>query len=229
MAKKQIKQQPQVSDEPIALDVQLSKGEKFIEDNWKKISAVLGAVIIIVVGTYIYKNYMAGKESDAQKAIATAQTAFSAQQWEQALNGDGNSKGFLKIIDEFGGTETANLAQLYAGICYANTDKVDEAIKYLEDFSTKDDEMVSPTAVAALGNCYIKKGDNEKGAKTLIKAAEMADNDAVSPAFLLQAGQVYESLGNSEKAVELYNKIKKQYFRSALSHDIDKYIERATK
>jgi tetratricopeptide (TPR) repeat protein len=99
----------------------------------------------------------------------------------------------------------------------------------LEDFSTQDDDMVSPAAVAALGNLYVKKGDKEKGVQTLIKAATEADNDAVSAVFLLQAGEVYESLGQNDKAVELYNKIKKQYFRSPLSQEIDKYIERATK
>ncbi|MBQ0023793.1 MAG: tetratricopeptide repeat protein [Prevotellaceae bacterium] len=224
------KQQPQPkTDEPIALDVQLSKGEAFIEKNWKVISAILGAVIIIVLGTYFYKNYMAGREAEAQKAIASAQTAFAQQQWEQALNGEGNSKGFIKIIDEFGGTKTANLAKLYAGLACANTGKTDEAIKYLEDYSAQGDQMVSPSALEALGNCYVQKGENEKGAETLMKAASKANNDAVSPVFLLQAGQIYESIGNNDKAIEIYNQIKKQYFRSPVSQDIDKYIERATK
>ena len=65
--------------------------------------------------------------------------------------------------------------------------------------------------------------------KTLLEAANKADNDAVSPVFLLQAGQVYESMNQNDKAVELYNKIKNVYFRSPISQDIDKYIERATK
>ena len=226
MAKKQ-KQQP--TDEPIALDVQLNKGEAFIEKNWKVIAAVLGAVIVIVVGAYIYKNHMADKEVQAQKAIASAQVAFAQQQYEQALKGDGTSKGFLKVIDEFSGTETANLAKLYAGLAYANTDKVDEAIKYLEDFSAQDDDMISPAAIAALGNLYVQKGENEKGVRTLVKAADKANNDAVSPVFLLQAGEIYESLGQNDKALDLYKRIKKQYFRSPLYQDIDKYIERATK
>ena len=217
------------ADEPIALDVQLNKSEAFIEKNWKKIAAVLGAVVVIVAGVYIYKNHMEEKEQDAQKAIAAAQQAFALQQYDQALKGEGNNKGFLKIIDEFSGTKTANLAKLYAGLSYAKTDKVDEAIKMLEDFSAQDDDIVSPSAVAALGNLYIKKGDNEKGLKTLIKAADEANNDAVSPVFLLQAGEVYESMGQNDKAIELYNRIKKEYFRNPLSQEIDKYIERATK
>ena len=227
MAKK--KKQQVKTDEPIALDVQLNKGEAFIEKNWRKIAIVLGVIVVIVAGVYIYKNYMANKELEAEKAIAAAQTAFAQQQYEQALKGEGNSKGLLKVIDEFGGTKTANLAKLYAGLAYAKTDKVDEAIKMLEDFSLQDDDMVSPTALSALGNLYIQKGDNEKGASTLVKAADKADNDAVSSVFLLQAAQVYESLNQNDKAIELYNRIKKQYFRSPISQDIDKYIERATK
>lgn len=223
------KKQQVKTDEPIALDVQLSRGEAFIEKNWKKIVAVLGVIIAIVAGVYIYRNYMESQELEAQKAIAAAQTAFAQGQYEVALNGEGNNKGFLKVMDEFGGTKTANLAKLYAGLSYAKTDKVDDAIKMLEDFSTQDDDMVSPAAVAALGNLYIQKGDNEKGISTLVKAAEEADNDAVSPVFLLQAAEAYESLGQNEKALELYNKIKKQYFRSPLSQEMDKYIERATK
>ena len=133
------KNKQQTTDEPIALDVQLSKGEAFIEKNWKKIAIVLGAVIVIVAGIYAYKHYMAGKELEAQKAIVGAQTAFAQQQYDQALKGEGNVKGFLKIIDEFSGTETANLAKLYAGLAYAKTDKVDEAIKMLEDFSDRSD------------------------------------------------------------------------------------------
>ena len=224
MAKKE-----QKIEEPIALDVQLNKSGAFIEKNWKKIAVILGAIIVVVTGFYIYKNLMADKEIEAQKAIAVAQVAFAQEQYDQALNGDGNSKGFIKIIDEYSGTKTANIAKLYAGLSYAKVDSVDEAIKFLEDFSTQDDDIVSPTAIAALGNLYIQKGDNEKGIKTLIEAANNANNDAVSPVFLLQAGQVYESMNQNDKAVELYNKIKTVYYRSPISQDIDKYIERATK
>lgn len=224
MAKKE-----QKIEEPIALDVQLNKSEAFIEKNWKKIAVILGAIIVVTTGFYTYKNLMADKEIEAQKAIAVAQVAFAQEQYDQALNGDGNSKGFIKIIDEYSGTKTANIAKLYAGLSYAKVDSVSEAIKFLEDFSTQDDDIVSPAAIAALGNLYIQKGDNEKGIKTLIEAANKANNDAVSPVFLLQAGQVYESMNQNDKAVELYNKIKTVYYRSPISQDIDKYIERATK
>ncbi len=223
MAKKQ-------KEEAIALDEQLSKSEAFIEKNLKVIIIALVAVIVVVSGVFVYNNHMADVELQAQKAIAKSQTAFAQSQYDQALNGDGaSSKGFLKIINDYSGTKTANLAKLYAALCYANTEKYAEAIKMFEDFDKKNDQMVSPASLGALGNCYIKNGQSEKGAELLVKAAQSADNNALSPLFLLQAGEVYESLNNNAKAVELYKEIKSKYFRSPVSLNIDKYIERATK
>jgi len=98
-----------------------------------------------------------------------------------------------------------------------------------EDFDLKDDQMISPMSTAALGNCYIQKGENEKGVELILKGAKAADNDAITPALLLQAGEVYEAMGQADKALELYNEIKTKYYLSPLSQDIDKYIERATK
>ena len=216
--------------ESIALDEQLTKSEAFIEKNLKSILIAIAAVIVVVAGIFIYRNHMANVELEAQNAIVKSQTAFAQDQFEQALNGDGaNDLGFLKVIDKYSGTKTANLAKLYAAICYANTDKVAEAIKMFEDFDARDDQMVSPAALAALGNCYVKNGDSQKGAETLVKAAQKADNDAVSPLALRQAGEIYESLNQPEKALELYQQIKDKYFRSPLAGEIDKYIERVSK
>lgn len=215
------------TNEAIGLDVQLTKSEAFIEKHWKKIVAVLLAVIVVVAGIFIYRKYMAGVEADAQNAIAQSQQAFSAEQYDVALNGDSTGAlGFLKVIDQFGGTKTANLARLYAAICYANLGETDNAISMFEKFDDKGDQMVSPAAVAALGNCYVQKGDKDKGAEMLVKAARQADNDAISPLALFQAGEVYESMGKKDEALKLYQEIKDKYFRSALANDIDKYIER---
>jgi len=218
------------SNDVIGLDVQLSKSEAFIEKHLKLILAILAVIIIVVSGIFLYRHYKANQTAEANEAIAASQNAFGMEQYEQALNGDGvKEKGFLKIIDEYSGTSTANLAKAYAGLCYVNLDKLDEAIKMLESFDPQDDQMISPSAIAALGNCYVKKGDNQKGAETLVKAANKANNDAVSPVFLLQAGEVYEELGNTDKALELYKEIKDKYFRSPLSAEMDKYIERLSK
>ena len=54
-------------EEAIALDVQLTKTEAFIEKNLKKILVAIAAVVVVVVAFFAYNNYMNGKDADAQK------------------------------------------------------------------------------------------------------------------------------------------------------------------
>lgn len=217
------------ADKPIGLDVELSKTEAFIEKNLKKILIAVAAVIVVVSGYFIYRHYMGGVEKDAQDAIAKSQQAFAQGQFELALNGDGaNEKGLLKVIDEYSGTKTANLAKLYAGLCYAQTGKTDEAIRYFEDYDQQDDQIVSPLSYAALANCYVDKGESQKGIDLFLKAAKAADNESVASTCLFQAAEIYESIGKKAEAKKLYEQIKNDYFRSALSAEMDKYIERVS-
>ena len=99
----------------------------------------------------------------------------------------------------------------------------------LEDYDDCGDEMVSPSAIGLLGNCYAELGQNEKAVKLLMKAADKADNNTLSPIYLVQAGQIYESLGQNDKALDCYKKVKSNYMQSAVGSEIDKYIERVSK
>ncbi len=212
--------------EAIGFDVQLSKSEAFIEKHLKQILYGLAAVCVVVIAIYLWNNHKDSMEKEAANAIAKSQESFAMDNFDLALNGDNvNEKGFLNIISEFSGTKTANLAKAYAGLCYYNLGKYDEAEKMFNDYTPQDDAVISPAVIAALGNCYVEKGDKEKGAETLVKAAKVADNDASSPIFLLEAGQIYQDLGQKEKALELYNEIKTKYYLSAVANEIDKYIE----
>ena len=161
--------------------------------------------------------------------IFKGQQYFAMDDYEKALNGDGQDyPGFLKIADEYGSTDAGNLAELYAGLSYAQTGKYQEAVIRLENFKERDDAMVSPAALGALGNCYAELDQLDKATATLLKAAEKADNNSLSPLYLLQAGQIFESQGQKDKALECYQKIKTQYVNSMQYADIDKYIERVS-
>lgn len=217
-------------NEAIGFDVQLSKSEAFIEKHLKQILYGLAAVCVVVIAIYVWQGHMESQEQDAANAMAKCQETFAMENYDQALNGDNvTSKGFLNVISEYSGTKSANLAKAYAGLCYYNLGKYDEAEKMLSDYDPQDDAVISPAVVAAIGDCYVEKGDKEKGAEQFVKAAKLADNEAATPVFLLKAGQVYEDLGQADKALELYQEIKAKYYTSAVANDIDKYIERASK
>lgn len=208
----------------------LSQSEAFIVKNKKMIISVIVAIIVIIAGVVIYKNFiLEPRERKASEALYRGEQYFDAEQYDLALNGDSlGYKGFIKIADEFSGTDAANLAHAYAGISYARIGKYKEAVESLNNFSG-DDLVIAPAVTGTLGNCYAQLGDLEKAASTLVKAAEMADAHSMSPVYLIQAGVIYEKLGKKEDAVKAYTTVKDKYFNSYQAMDIDKYIERASK
>ena len=206
----------------------LSQSEAFFLKYKKAIIAAVIALVVIIAGIVLYTTYVSGPaEQKASTAIAKGQDYFAASDYQKALNGDSASfKGFVSLAKEYSSTKAGNLANLYAGLCYAKLDKWQEAADYLEKFDGSDDAMISPAAVGALGNAYAHLNQLDKAVSNLKKAAEMADNNALSPTFLIQAGEILESQNKKAEALKLYEQVKEKYFNSMAYQTIDEYIER---
>ena len=215
-------------NEHLSVEDALTQSEAFLIKYKNAIIGGVVAVIIIVAGFIMYKNlYAEPREEKAQAALFKGQEYFEQDAYEQALNGDSiGFVGFLKVADDFSGTKAANLAKAYAGICYAQLGKYEEAVKMLDSFNGKD-QMVAPAILGAAGNCYAQLGQLDKAASTLMSAADKADNNTLSPIFLMQAGEILVKQGKYDDAVDAYTKIKDKYFQSYQAMDIDKYIEQA--
>ena len=203
----------------------------------KNISIAIVVIILLVAGVICYNTYVSGpREQEASTALAKGQDYFANQQYDKALKGDGAGyAGFLSIASDYSNTDAGNLANLYAGLCYANMDKWNEAVQYLDGFSTSDDQMISPAARAALGNAYAHLKQLDKAVECLKKAANMADseamdktNNSISPVFLIQAGEILESQNKKDEALKIYQDIKTKYVNAPIAQEIDKYIERAS-
>ena len=208
----------------------LNQSEAFFLKYKKAIIGVVIALVVIIAGIVLYKTYVSGpNEIKASTAIAKGQEYFAANNFEMALNGDStNFKGFAKLADEYSSTQAGNLANLYAGLCYAKLDKWENAVKYLEKYDGADDQMISPAAEGALGNAYAHLNQLDNAVSHLKKAAEKADNNSLSPTFLIQAGEILESQGKNDEALKLYQTVKEKYFNSMASQTIDAYIERVS-
>ena len=217
----------------------INNREAFFMKYKKAILIAVAAINVVIAGVFLYISQISGpREEKASTALSKGQTYFNNEMFEQAVNGDGAGfVGFAKLADEYSGTKAGNLANLYAGLCYANLGKWAEAQKSLDAFSTEDDQMISPASQAALGDAYAHLNQLDKAVDAFKKAADMADskaeddaNNSLSPIFLIKAGEVLESQGKKDEALKIYQDIKKKYVNSMLvqSAEIDKYIERAS-
>ena len=210
----------------------LNKSEAVFLKYKKPLLIAVAAVIVVVAGVILYKNYIsAPREAEASTELAKSQILFNGQQYDQAL------AGFQKVQSDYSGTDAGNLANLYVALCYAHQAKPDwaKALENAEKFSTSADEMISPASQMALGDIYANNNQNDKAVDCFKKAAKMADAEAadnvnlsIAPLALRKAGILLESEGKKADALEIYKEIKKTYVNSPVYQDIDKYIERAS-
>jgi tetratricopeptide (TPR) repeat protein len=204
----------------------LSKTEQFIEEKQTLLITII-AVVIVLVGGYwgLKKLYFQPREITAQESLYNAQMYFEKDSFNLALNGDGNSKGFLEIAKKYSSTKAGNLAHYYTGLCFLHTGKFNEAIDHLKDFSS-DDEIVTYMAKGATGDAYYEQGNRDKAISYYIDATKTT-NEMVAPTYLMKLGMAYEDAGNYAKAVEAYKRIKDEFKNSADARMVDKYLARA--
>lgn len=229
--------------QPLDIEVALTKSEKFINQYKKELIIAFVAIIAIALAWFGGHKWMSNREDACQTQLALGQQYFNSGQFDLALKGDTTNtgkdafKGYLKIADEYSFTDGANVAHLYAGLCYAQSGENKKAIEQLEKFSPKSDATISATAIAALANCYATDGQLDKAVEKFKEAAKKADNPSLSPIFLMEAAGILENQEKNAEANELYTKIKKDYPTSQYSAvnanngvvvgaEIDKYIER---
>lgn len=205
----------------------LSKTEQYVEDNQKSLTLVVGAIVgIIAIYLSFNKLYLEPLENEAHADMYMAEMYFEKDSFSLALNGDGQYLGFLDIVDEYGLTNSGNLASYYAGLCFLHTAQYEDAIEYLSDFSA-DDIILSTLALGGIGDAYLELQENDKALKYYEKAAENHENDFTTPRYLMKQATVLEINGDYQSALLIYKQIKENYSRTQVGQDIEKYIVRA--
>lgn len=208
----------------------VSKTEKFFEQNGKLVTLVLAA-IIVVVGGYFANKYLIAQPR-AEKASAEMFAAiqnFNAEEWQVALDGDGNYAGFLEVIDNYGSTPQGSLAAHYAGVCYLKLGDKENALTYLAKYKAGKGapaEIINAQNIGLQADIVADGGDLKKAAALYTKAVEASANSLTAPYYLKKLGQVEEALGNTAAALAAYQRIADEYNTALEARDIDAFIGR---
>lgn len=226
MAKQNIQK---VNQEEVLVDIaEVTKETQHWLEVYKKpiIYGVVGLAVLIG-GWYAWNTYVESNQKKAVQAIWKAEQMFERDSFAVALNNPGGGyEGFLGIISKYGSTPAGNMAHYYAGICYLNLGKFDEAIKELESFSPSGE--VSPTMKAgALADAYSEKQDFAKALKLYKEAASAGSIEDIKAMYLKRYAMLSEKQGDVASALEAYKEIKGKYAQTSDARDIDKYIARA--
>jgi tetratricopeptide (TPR) repeat protein len=201
------------------LDSTASKTEAWVEKNQKTILGVVGVIAICVLGYLGYQQFIQNpKETEATNEMFQAQKYFEQaltapvkdSLFNLSLSGGEGKYGFLDIIDNYGGTDAANISNYYAGMAYLNTNNYQEAIKYLDEFKSND-EMLGPLAKGAIGDAFVQLNQNDEALKYYEDAATMKTNEVTTPRFLLKAGITALNLGKVDQALAHFKTITEDY------------------
>ncbi len=217
-------------EEDINLEQQYGKVERYVNNNKGKVIGILGFLLLAAALIFGFRNiYLPGQEASARTDMHEAEQYFMADDFEKALNGDGNNSGFLDIISDYSGmTKAVDLAHYYAGVCYLQQSDYQSAIDYLSKFGGND-EMVSSMALGATGDAHAELGDMAKAISFYKKAANNSDNEFTGVLFMKKAAGALELEGDYNAAKSLYEQIKKKFPESieVANKSIDKLLKRA--
>ena len=208
MAKKKAKKPEagsEVWDNPEVLADQLTKTEKFLEENKNLVFIAGGVIILIVAGILGYRYYVNSQNEIALSEMYQAEIYFQNDSLDLALTGDGNSYGFLDVIEDYGLTKAANLAHYYAGVCYLKKGNFNAAIDHLEDFGSSD-IILQGKAYALTGDAHMELGDIDEAISSYKQAADYKKNEFFTPTYLTKLAVAYEQNGDYQKAIDAYDK-----------------------
>ncbi|MFE3846790.1 tol-pal system YbgF family protein [Flavobacterium sp. LB3P45] len=214
------------------LDETASKTEDWVARNQKIIIGLVAGVALFTVGYLAYQKFIATpKQDEAANEMFVAQQNFqkatdgvaSDSLYKLSLNGSEGKFGFIKIADEYSGTDAGNLANYYAGMAYLNTGKYAEAIDFLSKFNSED-IVLNAMAKGAIGDAYSQQNKPKEALENYVKAAEVNKNDFTTPRFLLKAGKTALALGNKEAALKYFTDIKENYDATPEAASVDVLI-----
>ncbi|HET6567551.1 MAG TPA: tetratricopeptide repeat protein [Rhodothermales bacterium] len=198
----------------------------YFDEHRVLVYGMLAVLVLVIIAGAGYTVYLGKQQDKAEQLLAGPVQAYEANQFQVALEGQNARPGLLAIADEYGNTESGNLARFYAANALFHTGQYDKALTYFEEFE-KDGDLLGASAIAGEAAVYEEKGDFSRAAELYRKAADFYENKLTTPQYLLNAARAYESAGEYQKALDLYSEIKEEYTDFASAGNIDVFIARA--
>lgn len=199
--------------------------EQWAEKNPKIILGALAVVVVVVAGYFGYRYWVGQRNAEAQAEMYQAQRYFEMDSLDLAFKGNANILGFEQIIEDYGMTKAANLANFYAGAICLKQGKFQLAIYYLEDFKS-DDHLVQARAYSLKGDAHMELKEYDAAAAAYHEASTYEPNKYFTPTYIMKEALAYELANQNAKAITAYDKIIAEYSDTSEFQNAKKYRAR---
>lgn len=205
------------------LDEGANKTEEWVSKNQNIILYIIGGIAIAALAYWAYTQFVVAPKS--QEAVSemtqaniyyndalTATGDVQDSLYTLALEGGEGKYGLLKIIDEYSGTDAANLANYQAGMAYLNLGGTNyqKAIDHLTAYKGGDSVLES-ISLAGIGDALVQVNQTGDAISYYMQAAETNANEFTSPKYLLKAANAALATGDNSTAIKALEMIESTY------------------
>ncbi|NTW48525.1 MAG: tetratricopeptide repeat protein [Chlorobiales bacterium] len=208
-----------------ALTTAFYKAVDIFERKKPLVIGIGAALIAVVAGVVLWTMQKQSKNDEATTMLSKIQPVYDAGQFDKAIYGDTLNAGLLKISQEYSGTTSGELATLYLATSLYQKGSLDSALTSFEEVSLESD-LVAGAALSGLAACYEEKKDFSKAGKLYKDAADRVKNNTLTPIYLSSAARSFELAGQKDDAIEIYEKLKKEFKQSTEGKDAEQAIVR---
>ena len=201
------------------------KAQEFFYDNRTLIYGIAVGIVVVILAIVGYVFLQGQRDVQAQEELGGIILVYEKGDYRAALDGTAETPGLLTIIDDYGGSNTGNMARFYAADALFRLDEYDQALEFFQDFDGGTN-IVGASALAGEAAIYEVQEDNARAGDFFRRAALLVENELRSPDYLMSAGRAYEKAGQYEDARDAYLLIQDQYPESASAQGLDFYLGR---
>jgi len=200
------------------------KAYGYFEENKSRILMYAGVLAAVALAVILYINNRNENNNIAGLQLSRVMSIYDTGSYLEAIEGRQGTDiiGLKKIVEEYGSTENGEIAKIYLANSYSFLGKLDDAVKYYEDYGGSND-IHKATALSGEAGYYASKNEYEKAADLYRQASLVSEENVLNPEYMLQAGINYLKAGDTEKAKELFETIKKDYNTSAAFREVERY------
>jgi outer membrane protein assembly factor BamD (BamD/ComL family) len=196
------------------------EAKAYIEDNYKKVSGIVFAIIafVLIIMGYSYVKSQANVE---------ATTLFGKAQVEYQNFNYGKARSFLlELRDHYGDTEQGQQGILFLANLHFQDDQIDAAKELYQEFvdSYGGSEILLSSGYAGLAACFETEGNHSAAAEHYLKAQKVAPDFVEAANYLYLAGRNFIRAGEISSAQSAFKNIVENYESSNRKFDAESQL-----